>query len=73
MLRNAPQKYDIDLPDRQLACESVDSPEGQAYLGAMRAAANFGFCNRQLLMHQARETFEEVLGQPWQSMQMNLL
>jgi tRNA-splicing ligase RtcB len=73
MLRNAPQKYGIDLPDRQLACAPVDSPEGQAYLGAMRAAANFGFCNRQLLMHQARETFEEVLGQPWQKMQMNLL
>jgi tRNA-splicing ligase RtcB len=72
-LRNAPEKYGIDLPDRQLACAPVDSPEGQAYLGAMRAAANFGFCNRQLLMHQARETFEQVLCQPWQKMQMNLL
>jgi tRNA-splicing ligase RtcB len=73
MLRNAPQKYGIELPDRQLACAPVDSPEGQAYLGAMRAAANYGFCNRQLLMHQTRETFAEVLGQPWQQMQMNLL
>jgi tRNA-splicing ligase RtcB len=73
MLRNAPAKYGIDLPDRQLACAPVDSPEGRAYLGAMRAAANFGFCNRQLLMHQARETFEQVFGRPWQSLQMNLL
>jgi tRNA-splicing ligase RtcB len=73
VLRNAPAKYGIELPDRQLACAPVDSPEGRAYLGAMRAAANFGFCNRQLLMHQARETFEQVFGRPWQQMQMNLL
>jgi tRNA-splicing ligase RtcB len=73
MLRTAPQKYGIDLPDRQLACAPVDSPEGQKYIGAMRAAANFGFCNRQLLMHQARETFAEVFGRPWQELQMNLL
>jgi tRNA-splicing ligase RtcB len=73
MLRNAPQKYGIELPDRQLACAPVDSPEGRKYLGAMRAAANFGFCNRQLLMQQARETFEEVFGRPWQELQMNML
>src|SRR5438552_4064033 len=73
VLRTAPQKYGIELPDRQLACAPVDSPEGQKYLGAMRAAANFGFCNRQLLMQQARETFEEVFGRPWQELRMNLL
>jgi tRNA-splicing ligase RtcB len=72
-LRNVPQKYGIELPDRQLACAPVDSPEGVKYLGAMRAAANFGFCNRQLLMHQARETFAEVFGRPWQQLQMNML
>jgi tRNA-splicing ligase RtcB (3'-phosphate/5'-hydroxy nucleic acid ligase) len=72
-LRDAPAKYGIELPDRQLACAPVDSPEGRAYLGAMRAAANFGFCNRQLLMHQARETFEQVFGRPWQELRMNLL
>src|SRR5262249_54231095 len=43
------------------------------YLGSMRAAANFGFCNRQLLMHQARETFEQVFGQPWTELQMDLI
>jgi len=73
MLRTAPQKYGIEVPDRQLACAPVDSPEGQKYLGAMWAAANFGFCNRQLLMHQARETFAEVFGRPWQELHLNLL
>jgi tRNA-splicing ligase RtcB len=61
-LRKAPQKYGIDLPDRQLACAPVDSPEGQHYIGAMRAAANFAWCNRQLLMVQAREVFADVFG-----------
>src|SRR6516225_9040125 len=62
MLRNAPQKYGIDLPDRQLACAPVNSPEGQRYTAAMRAAADFAWCNRQLLMQQAREVFETVFG-----------
>ena len=61
MLRNAPEKYGIELPDRQLACAPVDSPEGQQYIGAMRAAANFAWCNRQLLMQQAREVFADGL------------
>ncbi len=72
-LRNAPQKYGIDLPDRQLACAPVDSPEGQKYIGAMRAAANFAWCNRQLLMQQAREVFASVFGRPWEELQMNLV
>src|SRR5262245_24059739 len=72
-LRNAPQKYGIELPDRQLACAPVDSPEGQKYPRARRAAANFGSRTRQLLMHQARETFEQVFGSSWQELQMNLL
>jgi tRNA-splicing ligase RtcB len=73
MLRGAPQKYGIELPDRQLACAPVDSPEGQRYLAAMRAAANFAWCNRQLLMQQARETFASVFGRSWQELQMNLI
>src|SRR6185369_15584463 len=48
-LRRAPEKYGIALPDRQLVCAPVNSPEGKRYLGAMRAAANFAWCNRQLL------------------------
>ncbi len=73
MLRKAPEKYGIVLPDRQLACAPVDSPEGQRYIAAMRAAANFAWCNRQLLMHQAREVFASVFGRSWQELQMNLI
>ncbi|RPI92745.1 MAG: RNA-splicing ligase RtcB [Chloroflexi bacterium] len=58
--QNAVRKYGIDLPDRELVCAPMDSPEGQAYLGAMRAAANFAFANRQLLAHSARRAFEET-------------
>jgi len=72
-LRNVPAKYGIDLPDRQLVCAPVESPEGQRYLGAMRAAANFAWANRQLLMWQAREVFAEVFGRPWESLQMSLI
>jgi tRNA-splicing ligase RtcB len=72
-LRRAPEKYGIDLPDRQLVCAPIDSPEGQHYLGAMCAAANFAWCNRQLLMHQARLTFEQVFGRNWEQLQMGLV
>ena len=71
--RKVPAKYGIELPDRQLACALIESDEGQKYLGAMRAAANFAWGNRQLLMWQARETFAEVFEQPWESLRMNLV
>src|SRR4051812_43022545 len=54
-LRTAPAKYGIRLPDQQLVCAPIGSKEGEHYLGAMCAAANFAWCNRQLLMWQARE------------------
>ncbi len=57
----AAAKYGIHLPDRELVCAPIDSPEGQAYLAAMRAAANFAFANRQVLAHSARRAFEEAL------------
>jgi tRNA-splicing ligase RtcB len=72
-LRRAPEKYGIELPDRQLVCAPVESPEGEEYLGAMRAAANFAWCNRQLLMWQAREVFETVFGRTWQQLDMHLV
>lgn len=71
--RGAPGKYGIHLPDRQLACAPVDSPEGRKYIAAMRAAANFGFCNRQLLMQQARDVFASVFGRSWEHLGMELL
>ncbi len=55
-------KYGIAVPDPQLACAPVDSPEGQAYLGAMAAAANYARANRQLLGVAARRVFERVTG-----------
>jgi tRNA-splicing ligase RtcB len=72
-LRNAPEKYGIALPDRQLVCAPVDSPEGRHYIGAMCAAANFAWCNRQLLMWQARECFATVFGRTWEELHMSLV
>lgn len=72
-LRNAPTKYGIHLPDRQLVCAPVNSNEGQQYLGAMSAAANYAWCNRQLLMWQARESFELTFGKSWEALQMSLI
>jgi len=62
MIGAAMPRYEINLPDRQLASAPILSPEGQAYLGAMAAAANFAWCNRQVMMHLTRETFLRVLG-----------
>jgi tRNA-splicing ligase RtcB (3'-phosphate/5'-hydroxy nucleic acid ligase) len=60
MLR-ASQKYGIELPDRQLCCAPIASPEGQYYLAAMAAAVNFAFANRQMITHWAREALMRVL------------
>jgi tRNA-splicing ligase RtcB len=57
----AAARYGIELPDRQLCCAPIDSPEGRDYLGAMSAAANFAFANRQVMTHWARESFLETL------------
>jgi tRNA-splicing ligase RtcB len=59
--QGAVRRYNIQLPDRELVCAPLNSPEGQAYLGAMRCAANYAFANRQILAHNARRAFEEVL------------
>ncbi len=67
------QKYNINVPDRQLACAPVDSPEGKAYLGAMKCAANYAWANRQCLMHLTRRSFERVLNMSWEKMGMHLI
>jgi tRNA-splicing ligase RtcB len=61
VMRDAVRKYDIQLPDRQLACAPVKSPEGQAYLASMAAAANYAWANRQCLMHLSREAIAHAL------------
>jgi tRNA-splicing ligase RtcB len=60
-LQPAVHKYGIQLPDRQLVCAPFDSPEGQAYFGAMACAANYAFANRQVLAHYVRLSFEGTL------------
>jgi tRNA-splicing ligase RtcB (3'-phosphate/5'-hydroxy nucleic acid ligase) len=54
--------YGIELPDRQLSCAPIDSPEGRDYLRAMAAAANFAWANRAALAHRVRESTGSVLG-----------
>ena len=61
MLR-ASKTYGIELPDRQLCCAPLGSPEAAQYLGAMFAAANYAFCNRQIITHYVRETLRDELG-----------
>jgi len=57
------QRYGIRVPDRQLACAPLSSPEGKRYFAAMCAAANFGFANRHLIAHAAREVFRRMFGE----------
>ncbi|HEV3167221.1 MAG TPA: RtcB family protein [Isosphaeraceae bacterium] len=71
--KGAPKRYGFELPDPQLACAPVRSPEGQSYLGAMRSAANYAWCNRQLLMHQAREVFARIFAKPWEELGLDLV
>ncbi len=61
VMRQASRKYGITLPDPQLCCAPLASPEGRQYLASMAAAANFAFANRQLITHWVRETFEHLL------------
>ncbi len=72
-LRGVPERYGIELPDRQLACAPIRSPEGERYLGAMRAAANFAWCNRQIMTHLARQAFADVFEQPAEKLGMRLV
>ena len=57
------RRYGINVPDRQLACVPVHSKEGQSYLGAMRAAANFAWANRQGITHFTRQAFKRIFGE----------
>ncbi len=57
-LQGAPKRYGIDLVDRQLACAPLDSPEAEAYMGAMASAANFAFVNRSILTSRTRDVLD---------------
>jgi tRNA-splicing ligase RtcB len=73
VLEQAVKKYNIWLPDRQLACAPVTSKEGQDYLKAMACAANFAWCNRQMIVHWVRESFEKVLRQRAEDLNMGIV
>jgi tRNA-splicing ligase RtcB (3'-phosphate/5'-hydroxy nucleic acid ligase) len=61
LLDSVAGRYGIELPDRQLACAPLSSPEGTRYFAAMAAAANFGWCNRQVITHRIREVWRRIL------------
>ena len=62
IIMSAMEKYGIKVPDRELACVPFDSPEGQNYFKAMCAAANFAWCNREIISWEARTAWKQVFG-----------
>lgn len=72
-MTQAMRKYNIEVPDRELCCAPTTTPEGQAYLGAMSAAANYAFANRQVMLHWTREAFAKIMGQSAEDLDMGLI
>ncbi len=70
IMESAVRKYSISVPDRQLACAPVNSPEGEDCFKAMSSAANYAWANRQLILHWTRESFEKALGRKAEDMGM---
>jgi tRNA-splicing ligase RtcB len=73
VLGRVTRKYGINIPDRQLACAPIESPEGKAYFEQMACAANYAWANRQCIMHWVRESFEKVLGKKAHDLGMRLV
>ena len=69
----AMEKYDISLPDRELACVPNNSEEGESYRKAMFAALNFAWSNRQMITHWTRKSFERVFDQTESDLDMKLV
>lgn len=72
-LEKAMKKYNIEVPDRELACVPGNTPEAQKYLSQMACAANFGFCNRQLITHWLRETFQNEFKQDADALDLKMI
>jgi tRNA-splicing ligase RtcB len=70
VMEGAVSKYGLKLPDRQLACAPIESPEGKDYLAAMACAANYAWVNRQCIAHWARESFSRVFSRSPQALGM---
>ncbi|WP_455240276.1 RtcB family protein [Methanothermobacter tenebrarum] len=73
IMDKAYKKYNIKIPDRQLACAPVDSEEAIEYFQAMAAAANYAWANRQMIVHWVRESFEQVFKKSAEDMEMEIL
>lgn len=73
VMRKAAEKYKTVLPDRQLDSAPLSSSEGRRYFGAMVAAANFAWANRQVLTHYVREAVSEVMGKTQEALGLTLL
>jgi len=73
ILRGSKNEFNIDIPDEQLICVPINSREGKDYLSAMRAAANFAWTNRQIILSRVRSGFAEVFGKSAESLGMNLI
>jgi tRNA-splicing ligase RtcB len=73
VMMDAARKYQIELPDPQLCCAPVSSPEGEKYFEAMACAANFAFANRQMITHWVRETFERVFQKGPKDLKLDLI
>jgi tRNA-splicing ligase RtcB len=73
VMLEASRKYGISLPDPQLCCAPIGSKEAQDYVGAMYAAVNYAFCNRQVMTHWIRETFADVFGRSAEELGMSVV
>ncbi|MFX0018399.1 MAG: RtcB family protein [Promethearchaeota archaeon] len=72
-IERAMKKYNIKVPDRELACVPADTPEAQNYISQMACAANFGFTNRQLITHWIRESFQHHFNKNFDELGLHLI
>ncbi|HHT9125395.1 MAG TPA: RtcB family protein [Candidatus Brocadiia bacterium] len=73
VMLDAAREYGIELPDRQLCCAPLNSPQGRDYFAAMACAANYAFTNRQLITHWVRQSFEETFQMDVRHLQLDLI
>lgn len=73
VMERAVHKYNISLPDRELACAPGTSDEAQDYYQAMACAVNYAFVNRQVITHWVRQSFKEVLKRPAEDFGLDLV
>lgn len=73
VMQEVVRREEIELPDRQLACAPLDTPEAKRYLGAMNAAGNYAFANRQMMAYRVREAFARIFERPWEDLGLDLV